>query len=153
MATSWYPPLPHGWEARWDPNQKAYFFIDHVNKGTSWEDPRFKKPTQPQAAQALSHSGGASRSHHAQHRGQGQRGESIPMRDMQRQGHATQSQNQDTSLSRADNAIAQKVKAILPTCPETVIKQTLIKNHNHYGHTQCRSCWARATPRSKLFLS
>ncbi|XP_067662800.1 uncharacterized protein [Haliotis asinina] len=135
MATSWYPPLPPGWEARWDPNQRAYFFIDHVNKGTSWEDPRFKKPTQPQAAQALSHSGGSSQSQHAQHRGQGHRGESIPMRDMQRQGHATQSQHQDTSLSRADNAIAQKVKAVLPTCPETVIKQTLIKNHNHYGHT------------------
>ncbi|XP_046341357.2 uncharacterized protein LOC124122361 isoform X1 [Haliotis rufescens] len=111
------------------------FFIDHVNKGTSWEDPRFKKPTQPQAAQALSHTGGASQSHHAQHRGQGQRGESIAMRDMQRRGPGAQSQQQDTSLSRADSAIVQKVKAFLPTCPETVIKQTLIKNHNHYGHT------------------
>ncbi|XP_071115568.1 uncharacterized protein [Haliotis cracherodii] len=111
------------------------FFIDHVNKGTSWEDPRFKKPTQPQAAQALSHTGGASQSQHAQHRGQGQRGESIAMRDMQRRGPGTQSQQQDTSLSRADSAIVQKVKAFLPTCPETVIKQTLIKNHNHYGHT------------------
>ncbi|XP_048773511.2 uncharacterized protein LOC125678839 isoform X2 [Ostrea edulis] len=34
------PPLPPGWEARWDKNQGAYFFIDHSTKQTTWIDPR-----------------------------------------------------------------------------------------------------------------
>lgn len=41
MATSnWIPPLPPGVEARWDNNQKAYFYINHTTKQTSWHDPR-----------------------------------------------------------------------------------------------------------------
>lgn len=41
MATvKWIPPLPPGVEARWDPNQRAYFYIDHNTKLTSWQDPR-----------------------------------------------------------------------------------------------------------------
>ncbi|KAK3088362.1 hypothetical protein FSP39_018212 [Pinctada imbricata] len=39
-ATSWHPPLPPGWEARWDQNQRAYFYIDHSTKRTQWQDPR-----------------------------------------------------------------------------------------------------------------
>ncbi|XP_062606176.1 BAG family molecular chaperone regulator 3-like isoform X2 [Saccostrea cucullata] len=46
------PPLPPGWEARWDANQGAYFFIDHNTKQTTWIDPRIKlqanQPQQPQ---------------------------------------------------------------------------------------------------------
>ncbi|XP_061188199.1 transcriptional coactivator YAP1-like isoform X2 [Saccostrea echinata] len=46
------PPLPPGWEARWDPNQGAYFFIDHNTKKTTWIDPRValqaNQPKQPQ---------------------------------------------------------------------------------------------------------
>ena len=37
-------PLPPGWEAKYDPNSRRYFYIDHVNKVTSWEDPRSKPP-------------------------------------------------------------------------------------------------------------
>lgn len=41
MSTqSWIPPLPPGFEARWDANQKAYFFINHSDKSTTWHDPR-----------------------------------------------------------------------------------------------------------------
>lgn len=39
-VSNWIPPLPPGFEARWDPNQRAYFFIDHKNKATTWVDPR-----------------------------------------------------------------------------------------------------------------
>nr|XP_022325875.1 nucleosome assembly protein 1-like 3 isoform X2 [Crassostrea virginica] len=38
------PPLPPGWEARWDKNQGAYFFIDHNTKKTTWIDPRISMP-------------------------------------------------------------------------------------------------------------
>ncbi|XP_021349011.1 BAG family molecular chaperone regulator 3-like isoform X2 [Mizuhopecten yessoensis] len=40
-VTKWIPPLPPGWEGRWDANQRTYFFIDHATKKTSWEDPRY----------------------------------------------------------------------------------------------------------------
>ncbi|XP_060069716.1 putative uncharacterized protein DDB_G0290521 isoform X2 [Ylistrum balloti] len=42
-ATKWIPPLPPGWEGRWDANQRAYFFIDHSTKKTTWQDPRFNQ--------------------------------------------------------------------------------------------------------------
>ncbi|KAK7095459.1 hypothetical protein V1264_006858 [Littorina saxatilis] len=44
----WQPPLPPGWEARWDPNQRAFFFINHSNKSTSWDDPRWGNKQQTQ---------------------------------------------------------------------------------------------------------
>ncbi|XP_064616117.1 uncharacterized protein LOC135480258 isoform X3 [Liolophura sinensis] len=37
----WVPPLPAGWEAKYDPTQKRYFFVDHTTKKTTWDDPRF----------------------------------------------------------------------------------------------------------------
>uniref|UniRef100_A0A0B6YMY5 WW domain-containing protein n=1 Tax=Arion vulgaris TaxID=1028688 RepID=A0A0B6YMY5_9EUPU len=45
-GAKWIPALPHGWEAKYDVDNKAYFFIDHVNKKTQWDDPRFPKPAQ-----------------------------------------------------------------------------------------------------------
>lgn len=39
-ALDWIPPLPPGVEARWDNKQKAYFYINHTTKQTSWHDPR-----------------------------------------------------------------------------------------------------------------
>ena len=32
--------LPPGWEYRWDPAQKAYFYVNHSTRKTQWEDPR-----------------------------------------------------------------------------------------------------------------
>lgn len=34
--------LPLGWEMKYDPGQKRCFFLDHINKTTTWEDPRIK---------------------------------------------------------------------------------------------------------------
>ncbi|KAL8626018.1 hypothetical protein ACOMHN_012610 [Nucella lapillus] len=65
----WHPPLPPGWEARWDPNQRAFFYIDHANKTTSWDDPRWASKQRL----ATPASGG--------YHGSGQR-ESIPMQNM-----------------------------------------------------------------------
>eukprot|EP00105_Crassostrea_gigas_P025040 XP_011445484.1 PREDICTED: uncharacterized protein LOC105340920 isoform X2 [Crassostrea gigas] len=68
------PPLPPGWEARWDRNQGAYFFIDHSTKKTTWIDPRIamyqpQQTKQPQQYGGQHHSG----QHHVaqqQHGGQ-----------------------------------------------------------------------------------
>ncbi|XP_033732712.1 E3 ubiquitin-protein ligase Smurf1-like isoform X2 [Pecten maximus] len=49
-VTKWIPPLPPGWEGRWDANQRAYFFIDHATKKTTWQDPRFNQKVTNQPA-------------------------------------------------------------------------------------------------------
>ncbi|XP_064616116.1 uncharacterized protein LOC135480258 isoform X2 [Liolophura sinensis] len=57
----WVPPLPAGWEAKYDPTQKRYFFVDHTTKKTTWDDPRFirgppiqqQPPAQQQQAEAI----------------------------------------------------------------------------------------------------
>jgi hypothetical protein len=36
------PPLPQGWEARLDASGRPYF-VDHANKSTTYDDPRFPK--------------------------------------------------------------------------------------------------------------
>ncbi|KAF5395347.1 hypothetical protein PHET_12349 [Paragonimus heterotremus] len=33
-------PLPPNWETRFDVELQRWFFVDHTNKSTSWEDPR-----------------------------------------------------------------------------------------------------------------
>ncbi|XP_019619101.1 PREDICTED: uncharacterized protein LOC109466018 [Branchiostoma belcheri] len=44
-------PLPPGWEAKYDAGTGRYFFIDHINKKTSWTDPRTTMQVpQPQPA-------------------------------------------------------------------------------------------------------
>ncbi|KAF8366729.1 hypothetical protein PRIPAC_84558, partial [Pristionchus pacificus] len=33
-------PLPEGWEKRSDPNSARFYFVNHENRTTQWEDPR-----------------------------------------------------------------------------------------------------------------
>lgn len=49
MAGRWdaFQGLPHGWEVRFDGRTGRYYFIDHINKQTSWEDPRLKSCPPP----------------------------------------------------------------------------------------------------------
>ncbi|XP_063865241.1 uncharacterized protein LOC135103124 isoform X2 [Scylla paramamosain] len=49
MAGRWdcFQGLPHGWEVRFDGRVGRYYFIDHLNKKTSWEDPRLKSAPPP----------------------------------------------------------------------------------------------------------
>ncbi|XP_041468275.1 nucleolar protein dao-5-like isoform X2 [Lytechinus variegatus] len=49
-------PLPHGWEAKYEPNIGRYFYINHMTKKTQWVDPRKeyyeaqqRSPAQPRA--------------------------------------------------------------------------------------------------------
>jgi len=32
--------LPAGWEAKYDPTNRKWFYINHYTKITQWEDPR-----------------------------------------------------------------------------------------------------------------
>ena len=36
-------PMPPGWEAKWDPNNRKWFFVNHATKKTQWEDPRIQQ--------------------------------------------------------------------------------------------------------------
>jgi len=33
-------PVPPGWEAKYDPANRRWFYVNHVTKTTQWEDPR-----------------------------------------------------------------------------------------------------------------
>ena len=35
-----YPALPQGWEAKYEPTSRRWYFINHYTKTTQWEDPR-----------------------------------------------------------------------------------------------------------------
>lgn len=39
-------PLPPGWEAKYDPNHRRYYFINHATRQTTWVDPRTTAPQQ-----------------------------------------------------------------------------------------------------------
>jgi len=53
-------PLPPGWEAKWDPGQGRWYFINHFTKQTQWTDPRaaqqqqrpYQQPARQQPASA-----------------------------------------------------------------------------------------------------
>ncbi|XP_066941988.1 mucin-5AC isoform X1 [Macrobrachium rosenbergii] len=49
MAGRWdvFQGLPQGWEVRFDARTGRYYFVDHVDKKTSWEDPRLKNCPPP----------------------------------------------------------------------------------------------------------
>jgi hypothetical protein len=48
------PPMPPGWEAKWDPNNRKWFFVNHYTKKTQWEDPRIQqRQFTPSPAQSL----------------------------------------------------------------------------------------------------
>jgi len=44
-------PLPPGWEAKWDPGQGRWYFINHFTKQTQWTDPRAAQQQQAQYSQ------------------------------------------------------------------------------------------------------
>nr|CAB3265643.1 E3 ubiquitin-protein ligase BRE1A-like [Phallusia mammillata] len=59
---SWYPqqnrgltqqqmPLPPGWEAKYDPTNRKWFYMNHQTKTTQWDDPRLTMQMQPQQTQ------------------------------------------------------------------------------------------------------
>ena len=46
------PPLPQGWEKRYDPGTGRPFFVDHVNRQTSWVHPVTGRPGLPAPARS-----------------------------------------------------------------------------------------------------
>ncbi len=48
MASQVFHPLPHGWEMKVDPYLRWPFFVDHSNRTTTWNDPRWQpSPVNP----------------------------------------------------------------------------------------------------------
>uniref|UniRef100_A0A8W8LM42 WW domain-containing protein n=3 Tax=Magallana gigas TaxID=29159 RepID=A0A8W8LM42_MAGGI len=101
------PPLPPGWEARWDRNQGAYFFIDHSTKKTTWIDPRIamyqpQQTKQPQQQQygGQHHSG---QQHAAQHQHGGQHAAAAQLLNQSSVNSPSTREIPLDSLNRVDN--------------------------------------------------
>lgn len=135
MATDkhkFYPPLPPGWEARWDPNQKAFFYIDHKTKTTSWEDPRFTKKQE-----LATHFTPDSQSHDGGH------GESIPLRDISHSANRSPHHRSPTSQrshsplplettfsSHHIDAMVTRLKGRFPGAMQALIRDILNMSNN-----------------------
>ncbi|XP_059148851.1 E3 ubiquitin-protein ligase NEDD4-like isoform X2 [Physella acuta] len=108
----WIPPLPPGWEARYDQIKRAYFFINHKTRTTQWEDPRFQQP----AASPRHQQGESSAAAAAAFQSLGQIGdsvrsyESVALRDMNRPNSAS-SQDSDTDSSLKESSLTNKINA------------------------------------------
>ncbi|RUS76546.1 hypothetical protein EGW08_015701 [Elysia chlorotica] len=91
QAPKWVPPLPPGWEAKFDPGQHTYFFINHHTKTTQWEDPRFQQQAAPAAKPTSAASAAASSlSQLGNKKGSSTRYESVQMKDFRSSAEGTQ---------------------------------------------------------------
>ncbi|KAL5012470.1 hypothetical protein ScPMuIL_011021 [Solemya velum] len=134
-AVKWFPPLPAGFEARWDPNQKAYFFINHSTKTTTWQDPRFSKPSSSpspqrtvadhaQTSHGQGHAHAQGHSHTSQsHDGHGHANQSSPRLAQA----AAEASHQE---SHVDEASLKKLKQQFPFAPDKLVLNALTRNHN-----------------------
>ncbi|XP_042857177.1 uncharacterized protein LOC122243613 isoform X2 [Penaeus japonicus] len=153
MAGRWdaFQGLPHGWEVRFDGRTGRYYFIDHISKQTSWEDPRLKScpppPPHPETLPAemraqqenQSHplhqnvtntSGVAGTTHQTMGLDSGKLG--GPRSSDSSAGFGLTAQQESGLLEAVEHsqlAIA-KISAMFPTVPETHIKDLMRKYHN-----------------------
>lgn len=49
--------LPPGWEMKWDASHNRFFFVDHVHRSSSWDDPRTIRAEFKAEDQSLTHAG------------------------------------------------------------------------------------------------
>ncbi|XP_050721971.1 uncharacterized protein LOC127001472 isoform X9 [Eriocheir sinensis] len=109
MAGRWdgFHGLPHGWEVRFDGRIGRYYFIDHINKKTSWEDPRLKSAPPPPPHP-----------------------DTLPPEQKSQQDSQSLSHHPEAGLLEAVEhsqlAIA-KISAMFPTVPESHIKELMRK--------------------------
>ncbi|KAK7069708.1 hypothetical protein SK128_025126 [Halocaridina rubra] len=136
MAGRWdvFQGLPQGWEVRFDGRTGRYYFVDHVTKKTSWEDPRIKScpppPPHPetlppelrnqQENQTLPHNQNVTNV--IQSTGSG-----LPPRDTLLT--TQQEKGLLEAVEHSQLAIA-KISAMFPTVPESHIKELMRKYHN-----------------------
>ncbi|XP_044021351.1 uncharacterized protein LOC122861190 isoform X2 [Aphidius gifuensis] len=135
--------LPPGWECRYDVKSGRAYFINHLKRVTSWEDPRTKYWPYSQYTQGQNSVAGSSPS-------TGTSQEAIPMQDMKTPmserslsgmtnrfgdvtiGSPTPIRNVETSFTQSGDTEIQvaKINAMFPTVSETHIRLLLKKYHN-----------------------
>ncbi|KAK8375493.1 hypothetical protein O3P69_008374 [Scylla paramamosain] len=143
MAGRWdcFQGLPHGWEVRFDGRVGRYYFIDHLNKKTSWEDPRLKSAPPPpphpesghseiksrQESQSVSHHPNVSHATEPPPLKKSVGGHPSP--DVNKGRGSLTSQQESGLLEAVEHsqlAIA-KISAMFPTVPESHIKDLMRK--------------------------
>ncbi|XP_050414089.1 serine/arginine repetitive matrix protein 1 isoform X2 [Patella vulgata] len=120
-------PLPPGYEARWDPGQNAYFFINHYTKTTTWTDPR------------LTQHAGAKQALNQPEPSKPQEREAIPLSDIRHTGRGGTSHHyrkKETQFIEADSVHVNKLRNMFPDCSADLIKSTLVKYHNNFEVTK-----------------
>ncbi|BFZ20305.1 hypothetical protein BsWGS_23343 [Bradybaena similaris] len=143
VGGKWIPPLPKGWEARYDEENKTYFFIDHIHKKTQWDDPRFQgapKQTQP-TAQATSAAAASSLS-----RGRGgpiKPYSTIALQDLRpgqpredRRKNSRSTVGEASLTNEVDASLVNKLKAEFPNATKELITDMLILCHNNERQTR-----------------
>ncbi|KAG7166015.1 uncharacterized protein LOC121870007 isoform X2 [Homarus americanus] len=146
MAGRWdgFQGLPHGWEVKFDGRSGRYYFVDHINKQTSWEDPRLKSAPPPpphpdtlpaemraqQESQSLPHYQNVTNA--PLQGGSGSKYGGTSTTDAGT-GHGIPSVHQEAGLLEAvehSQLAAAKISAMFPTVPESHIKDLMKKYHN-----------------------
>ncbi|XP_055897921.1 uncharacterized protein LOC106074649 isoform X1 [Biomphalaria glabrata] len=137
MASSkavWIPPLPLGWEARFDPSKRAYFFINHQTRTTQWEDPRFPQaqPPNPNLSKAAFQSLGQIRGDM-----ETEGDVSVPLQDFNHSTHAKISddsrsiRSESTFTNELNMAAAGKLQTEFPQLPKEIVADILMLCHNN----------------------
>ncbi|XP_071515312.1 uncharacterized protein [Panulirus ornatus] len=154
MAGRWdgFQGLPQGWEVRFDARSGRYYFIDHVNKKTSWEDPRLKSAPPPpphpdtlpvelraqQESQSLPHHQSVTNAPQASGLGPNTMGPDGskyggPSAADTITGRSFPSAQQESGLMEAvehSQLAVAKISAMFPTVPESHIKDLMKKYHS-----------------------
>uniref|UniRef100_A0A1Y1MY13 WW domain-containing protein n=1 Tax=Photinus pyralis TaxID=7054 RepID=A0A1Y1MY13_PHOPY len=104
-------PLPPGWDCQCDRKSGRYYYVNHLTKTTTWDDPRLQhKPRHPAPIVPVEH---------------------IVMQDLSHvtRGSPRTSRLQDTTLSAAANTeeAVTKISTMFPTVSDTHIRLLLKK--------------------------
>ncbi|CAL1546495.1 unnamed protein product [Lymnaea stagnalis] len=134
--TLWIPPLPQGWEARYDQSRRAYFFINHQTRTTQWEDPRFPQPvstTQSNATAAFQSLGQIGEPN------ENREANALQLQDFNRTSHSKTRKGSDTDsvksessfTNKVNTASVEKLRAEFPNVTKELVGDILMICHNN----------------------
>ncbi|XP_074654941.1 uncharacterized protein LOC141908694 isoform X6 [Tubulanus polymorphus] len=137
----WQLPFPPGWERKWDANSNRYFYINHSNRNTQWDDPRIAisrhiQANRQQQAAAAAHPQPAAQQyfpktsgHVTTHGMQVINSTDTPLHQL---GAANGGDDDDdeTSFIQIDEFTFATLKSMFASAPDGALKKCLAKNNN-----------------------
>ncbi|XP_074654936.1 uncharacterized protein LOC141908694 isoform X2 [Tubulanus polymorphus] len=134
----WQLPFPPGWERKWDANSNRYFYINHSNRNTQWDDPRIAisrhiQANRQQQAAAAAHPQPAAQQYFPKTSGHvtthGMQSTDTPLHQL---GAANGGDDDDdeTSFIQIDEFTFATLKSMFASAPDGALKKCLAKNNN-----------------------